>query len=111
MRIAESEHNTSAGPLFKLAKGQKPIGKSSAVPNTYATNFLDTLNTESDNTASETEGDVLEAVEDDSSANEEARKVLDRIAEALGRLGRVKRVGLGVSEKASFAEMWTKKRR
>jgi 1-acylglycerol-3-phosphate O-acyltransferase len=41
----------------------------------------------------------------------EERKVLDRVGEALARLGRVKRVGLGVREKVDFVRAWTRKRR
>lgn len=42
--------------------------------------------------------------------NKEERAFLDKIAEALARLGRVKRVGLGVKDKEDFIKMWTKKR-
>lgn len=41
----------------------------------------------------------------------EERAFLDKIAEALARLGRVKRVGLGVKEKQDFLAMWTKSKR
>ncbi|KAK3327770.1 hypothetical protein B0T19DRAFT_441713 [Cercophora scortea] len=41
----------------------------------------------------------------------EERKVLDRVAEALARLGRAKRVGLTVRDKAAFVEAWRKKGR
>lgn len=37
--------------------------------------------------------------------------LLDNVGEALARLGRVKRVGLGVKEKQDFVRMWTKTRR
>lgn len=40
----------------------------------------------------------------------EERAFLDRIAEALARLGRVKRVGLGVKDKEDFIKMWSKRR-
>ena len=43
------------------------------------------------------------------SANEQ--KVLDRVAEDLARLGRVKRVGLGVKDKIEFLRIWGKRRR
>lgn len=49
----------------------------------------------------ETEGEV--------SALEQ--KVLDRVAEDLARLGRVKRVGLDVSDKIEFLKVWLKRRR
>jgi hypothetical protein len=37
---------------------------------------------------------------------EPERKVLDMVADSLARLGRVKRVGLGVREKARFVDVW-----
>lgn len=39
----------------------------------------------------------------------EEQKVLDRVAEALARLGRVKRVGLTLKEKKAFVAAWTKR--
>ena len=37
--------------------------------------------------------------------------VLDRVGEDLARLGRVKRVALGVEEKIEFVKVWTKRKR
>ncbi|KAJ5489748.1 hypothetical protein N7539_004638 [Penicillium diatomitis] len=62
---------------------------------TYNTNYLDTLD---EDTAT---GDVT--------ASEKA--LLDQVGESLARLGRVKRVGLGVEDKQDFVRMWTKTRR
>ena len=39
------------------------------------------------------------------------QRVLDRIGEALARMGRVKRVGLGVKDKSEFVKQWTRQRR
>jgi 1-acylglycerol-3-phosphate O-acyltransferase len=39
------------------------------------------------------------------------QEVLDRIGEDLARLGRVKRVGLGMEEKIEFVKIWGKKKR
>lgn len=61
---------------------------------TYNTNYLDTL--EQETTSS------------DLRANEKA--LLDQVGESLARLGRVKRVGLGVKEKQDFIRMWSKTR-
>lgn len=47
--------------------------------------------------------------ESDLTSAEEA--VLDYVGESLARLGRVKRVGLGVKEKRDFVRMWTRTRR
>lgn len=41
----------------------------------------------------------------------EEQKVLDRVGEDLARLGRVKRVGLGVAEKIEFVKIWMSRRR
>ena len=40
-----------------------------------------------------------------------APRMPDRVADALARLGRVQRVGLGVKEKRAFVQAWTKHRR
>lgn len=42
--------------------------------------------------------------------SDEETQILDGIAEALARLGRVKRVDLGVKEKEEFLRIWNKKR-
>jgi len=39
------------------------------------------------------------------------QRVLDRVAEDLARLGRVKRVGLGVEEKVAFCNIWGARKR
>ncbi|CAN8096038.1 unnamed protein product [Discula destructiva] len=49
------------------------------------------------------------AEEVESEVSPEEQRVLDRIAETLARLGRNKRVGLTVSDKARFVEAWKKK--
>lgn len=41
----------------------------------------------------------------------EEQDLLDNVGDSLARLGRVKRVGLGVQEKKDFVRMWTKTRR
>jgi hypothetical protein len=48
---------------------------------------------------------------EDSGVSKEEQKVLDRVGEDLARLGRVKRVGLGVPEKIEFVKVWAKRRR
>ncbi|KAK7189666.1 hypothetical protein DPSP01_012908 [Paraphaeosphaeria sporulosa] len=42
---------------------------------------------------------------------EDGQKVLDRVGEDLARLGRVKRVGLGLKEKVEFVKVWKSRRR
>lgn len=51
---------------------------------------------------------LTESGKDDLSVEE--RKILDRIADDLARLGRAKRVGLGVKDKVEFLRVWIKTR-
>ncbi|SLM37616.1 vacuolar protein sorting protein [Lasallia pustulata] len=97
VRIAESVYNTSQGGA--AAAPNVPISA-------YATGLMDTLQ---DDTASSTE--TLLSSEEGEALTEPERKVLDKVAEALARLGRVKRVGLGIREKSEFVKAWTKQRR
>ena len=55
--------------------------------------------------------DTLLSPEDAESMNAAEKRVLDKVAGALARLGRVKRVGLGVKDKDEFVKAWTKQRR
>ena len=63
----------------------------------YESSYFDTL------AASARDEDVRA---DEDGLVEPERKVLDMVADSLARLGRVKRVGLGVGEKARFVEVW-----
>ncbi|KAI8941930.1 hypothetical protein NX059_000044 [Plenodomus lindquistii] len=54
-------------------------------------------------------GGMTNGVHDAVSAEEQ--RVLDRVGEDLARLGRVKRVGLGVEEKIEFVRVWGSRRR
>ncbi|MCJ1389189.1 hypothetical protein MMC18_002044 [Xylographa bjoerkii] len=97
VRIAESVYNNSQ----TAASAPRPNS-----PNGYNSNFLDTLQ-EDISSSSET---LLGSEEGDGITPSE-RRVLDKIAEALARLGRVKRVGLGVKEKLDFVRAWSRQRR
>jgi 1-acylglycerol-3-phosphate O-acyltransferase len=72
---------------------------------TYNTNYLDTL----DNAGSD--ADTLVGSEELEPITKEEKAFLDKIAESLARLGRIKRVGLGVTEKADFITAWTRTKR
>jgi 1-acylglycerol-3-phosphate O-acyltransferase len=61
-------------------------------------------------TDSASEAETLVGTEEDGAHTKEERLFLDKISEALARLGRIKRVGLGVKEKGDFIAMWTRKR-
>ncbi|KAF2763274.1 hypothetical protein EJ05DRAFT_534651 [Pseudovirgaria hyperparasitica] len=100
-RIAECVYNTSKSP----SNGVRPP---QLKPNSIDTNFFDGLNLGDKASSSETLVGSEELGIDGLNADE--RKVLDRIGEDLARLGRVKRVGLGVKEKEEFVKAWTKKR-
>jgi len=54
----------------------------------------------------------LDDSSDDSSVtiSNDEQQVLDQVAEDLARLGRSKRVGLGVQEKVEFIKVWTRTR-
>lgn len=66
--------------------------------NSYQTNLLDDLHKKAE--LPREQGDM----------NDAEQKVLDKIAEALARLGRVKRLGLTLEDKEKFVKVWTKKR-
>ena len=72
----------------------------------YKTNYLDSM---SDDVASSV--DTLVGDEHEGPLTKEEKAFLDKIADALARLGRVKRVALGVKEKQDFVRSWTKSRR
>lgn len=82
---------------------RQKIGK----PSSYETNFFDDIQfgeslSSAETLVSDGDGGALDADE---------RKLLDRIGEDLARLGRVKRVGLGVKEKQEFVKVWMKTRK
>lgn len=56
-------------------------------------------------------GSDVARVEQNKAVTEEEQQVLDRVGENLARLGRVKRVGLGVEEKIEFCKVWGSRRR
>lgn len=68
-------------------------------------NFFDTLDSTTNSTGP-SDGD-----DDDDALSEQEKRVLDAVADALARLGRVKRVGLGVEEKQRFVEAWSQGRK
>lgn len=57
------------------------------------------------------EVDVPGGKEGDGGVSADEQKVLDRVGEDLARLGRVKRVGLGVGDKVEFLKVWGARRR
>jgi len=93
VRIAEAMHNTA----YLL-----PQKETAARRNSYDTNLLDDLHSMRKNDQST-----------DSSSDEpcdEEKAVLDKVGEALARLGRVKRVGLSIEDKQKFVKVWNKRK-
>lgn len=97
VRIAEVVYNTA-----------NPTDPQPEKKDKFLTNILDSLAEDSAMTSS---SDTLASLSDQLDVNAEERRVLDKVEEALARLGRVKRVGLTVRDKAAFVEAWSKKRR
>lgn len=83
---------TRIAEYVTVPSGRQSNAKTSALDSNDVSSDADTL------VGDETEGGLLS----------EERTFLGKIAEALARLGRVKRVGLGVKEKQDFIAMWTK---
>lgn len=59
----------------------------------------------------DTDGPGYNGVSGDADVTAAEKGRLDQVGESLARLGRVKRVGLGVKEKGDFIRMWSKTRR
>lgn len=85
VRIAESVHNTAGAPQSNVQSGMLHEDRTSS-------------------------SDTLLGSEEGESVNTAEKRVLDRVAEALARLGRVKRVGLGVKDKDGFVKAWSRHR-
>lgn len=96
VRIAEAVYNTAAGST------EKPP---TARVNSYSTNFFDDMQMGGSLSSSDTF-----VGSDGEGVSSEERRILERVAEDLARLGRVKRVGLGVQEKVDFLKQWRKTR-
>jgi hypothetical protein len=71
----------------------------------YDTNIFDNLDFKQDADGKKMGIDIATGITD------EEQKVLERVAEDLARLGRVKRVGLGVEEKVQFIKVWGSRKR
>ncbi len=100
VRIAEVVYNTSKPTEAASGKDRKEH---------YIANFMDTLGEDSGTTSS---SDTLTSLGDQAAeVNAEEKKILDKVGEALARLGRVKRVGLTVKDKIDFIHAWSRKRK
>ncbi|KAI9762976.1 MAG: hypothetical protein M4579_000039 [Chaenotheca gracillima] len=98
VRIAECVYNTSK-PLHS------PMSSN-------VENFLDTVEPEETSMTSGREVASNDANQrTDAPQTSDERKVLDRVADALARLGRSKRLGLTVKDKVAFVQVWGRHRR
>ena len=86
MRIAESVYNTSDSASSRKASGSGALAYDDRISSS----------------------DTLLDSEDADSINSAEKRVLDNVAEALARLGRAKRVGLGVKDKEAFIKAYVK---
>lgn len=92
--------------------------------NGYATNFFDRLDRGNEKDARNRGGALVNGEdgnentrtsseegedEDEEDLKPGERRVLDRVGEALARLGRVKRVALGVRDKIEFVDLWRRR--
>ncbi|KAI9887120.1 MAG: hypothetical protein M1823_001027 [Watsoniomyces obsoletus] len=101
VRIAECVYHSSRHPTPLTGPGKS-----------FASNLLETLQTDELATSSST--DTLTSTDEPRAGHEqsaEERKVLDRVSEALARLGRAKRVALGPRDKIVFVESWKRRHR
>lgn len=90
-----SDTASSPAAAAKARNGRRTSGMDS--------NFFDTLDSTTKSSS--------QAGDQDEELSEQEQRVLDAVADALARLGRVKRVGLGVEEKERFVEAWSKGRK
>jgi hypothetical protein len=101
VRIARSVHNSASldAPGSKAALAANEQG--------YDTNIFNDVHLR--NGVRDGDGGSGEA-KGEKEVTAEEQRVLDRVAEDLARLGRVKRVGLGVQEKIEFVKLWRKRK-
>ena len=116
IRISESVYNNAQSPQqspsissFSPRSPLSPGPWSPVSPPYHDQNGLDGANVKEVESDSDTE--TLLEFEEGQVVSELEKRVLDRVGESLARMGRVKRVGLGVKEKADFVKAWTRQGR
>lgn len=98
VRVAQSCYNTS----------QRQDGESQSSSRTLSSNGSDIASPERAN--SPRTGGVDDIHNDESEMTREEKIFLDKVGESLARVGRIKRVGLGVREKQAFIQSWNKRK-
>ncbi|WPH03117.1 vacuolar protein sorting protein vps66 [Acrodontium crateriforme] len=97
---APSVSTLEASPAVKsTGRSNNTVGKS------YDSNFFDDFEA-----SPSPKNNCDDGTDDEVEMNDSERRALDSVADSLARLGRVKRVGLGVQEKAEFVHAWSKRR-
>ena len=92
---------------IRIAEVVYNVSRKQEAARTTSSNYSDTTADSATSDADTLVGsDVLEGP-----LTKDEKAFLDKIGEALARLGRVKRVGLGVKEKKDFVASWTKTKR
>ena len=99
--VAASSSKAGNGGVAAINRAGRANSATSSSSNSgYETNYFDTFAPASTNDS--------DSYPDQDGLVEPERRVLDMLADSLARLGRVKRVGLGVREKARFVDVWRK---
>ncbi|KAK0356674.1 Lysophosphatidic acid:oleoyl-CoA acyltransferase 1 [Friedmanniomyces endolithicus] len=107
--ITDSSSPASMSPSTQTRSSRATADRASAGRGSFESNFFDTLQASpAQKVAGGSGGDESDDEAGGGAVSEAERKVLDAVAEDLARLGRVKRVNLGVEEKARFVEAWRK---
>lgn len=91
--------------IAECAVSNSPADEGRGRSTTYETNYLDPLEDEKADSINSIRGESSEG-----GLTRDQKATLDYVGEALARLGRVKRVGLGVKEKEEFVKAWIKSR-
>ncbi|KAF2187382.1 hypothetical protein K469DRAFT_705072 [Zopfia rhizophila CBS 207.26] len=105
VRIAESVYNNASITTPEAEKERPTVGDGMG----FDTNIFDSPRMRNGTRIDSGDEDDREGKSGKLTRDEQ--KVLDRVGEDLARLGRVKRVGLGVQEKIEFVKVWGKRRR
>lgn len=108
VRIAECVYNNASLTTPSTTTTNSVARRNGMHKGAYDTNFFDSTSIGDHVSSSDTLVDSEAAADDGLSSDE--RRVLERVGEDLARLGRVKRVGLGVQEKIEFVKIWKKRR-
>jgi hypothetical protein len=109
VRIASRVYNSKSQD-----SPSRPTSATKAMGTGYDTNIFDQpdfRNGFSGEHGQNGDGMTVDIGYEDGDVSADEQQVLDRVAEDLARLGRVKRVGLGVEEKIEFLKVWGSRKR